>query len=168
MFLGEVSGVLFSPFNRKSFNGVHGFLFQSRILQSVHIKAWVTTKMSQTTSQDRVTRSRAEISLEVTFATLVCLTSVIGNVLVVYVVNKYSEMQTITNILIRNLALTDIIMATLNMPFWITSLYAGKWNLSQEWCEVSATVHHTIVMASLLTMCLIALNRYKRQAILVY
>ena len=162
MFLGEVSGVLFSPFNRKSFNGVHGFLFQSRILQSVHIKAWVTTKMSQTTSQDRVTRSRAEISLEVTFATLVCLTSVIGNVLVVYVVNKYSEMQTITNILIRNLALTDIIMATLNMPFWITSLYAGKWNLSQEWCEVSATVHHTIVMASLLTMCLIALNRYMK------
>ena len=39
MFLGEVSSVLFSPFNRKSFNGVHGFLFQSRILQSVHIKA---------------------------------------------------------------------------------------------------------------------------------
>ena len=100
------------------------------------------TRMSHTMTQDPLNRLRAEIVLEVTFAILVCLASVIGNVLVVYVVNKYSEMQTITNILIHNLALTDIIMATLNMPFWITSLYSGKWILSQEWCEVSATVQH--------------------------
>ena len=67
------------------------------------------TRMSHTMSQDPLNRLRAEIVLEVTFAILVCLASVIGNVLVVYVVNKYSEMQTITNILIHNLALTDII-----------------------------------------------------------
>ena len=73
--------------------------------------------MSQTIFQDPLYRSRAEIILEVTFAILVCLASVLGNVQVVYVVNKYSEMQTIPNFLIRNLALTDIIMATLNMPF---------------------------------------------------
>ena len=110
------------------------------------------TRMSHTMSQDPLNRLRAEIVLEVTFAILVCLASVIGNVLVVYVVNKYSEMQTITNILIHNLALTDIIMATLNMPFWITSLYSGKWILSQEWCEVSATVQHTMGLATSLIM----------------
>ena len=86
--------------------------------------------MSQNISQDLLYRSKAESVLEVTFAILVCLASVFGNVLVVYVLNKYSGMQTINNDLIHNLALTDIIMATLNMPFWITSLYAGKWNLS--------------------------------------
>ena len=118
--------------------------------------------MSPTISQDPLKRSRAEVILEVTFAILVCLASVLGNVLVVYVIHKYSEMQTITNVLIHNLALTDIIMATLNMPFWITSLFTGKWSFSQEWCEISASIHHTMVLASLLTMGLIALNRYMK------
>ena len=118
--------------------------------------------MSPTISQDPLHRSSAEVILEVTFAILVCLASVLGNVLVVYVIHKYSEMQTITNVLIQNLALTDIIMATLNMPFWITSLFTGRWNFSQEWCEISALIHHTMVLASLLTMGLIALNRYMK------
>ena len=116
--------------------------------------------MSQKISQDPLYRSKAESVLEVTFAILVCLASVFGNVLVVYVLNKYSGMQTITNVLIHNLALTDIIMATLNMPFWITSLYSGKWNLSHEWCEVSASAQLTMVLSSLFIMGLIALNRY--------
>ena len=118
--------------------------------------------MSPTISQDPLNRSRAEVILEVTFAILVCLASVLGNVLVVYVIHKYSEMQTITNVLIHNLALTDIIMATLNMPFWITSLFTGRWNFSQEWCEISALIHHTMGLASLLTLGLIALNRYMK------
>ncbi|XP_022785226.1 melatonin receptor type 1A-like [Stylophora pistillata] len=46
------------------------------------------------------------------------------------------------------------------MPFWIMSLYKGKWNLSQKWCEVSASVLDTLGLASILTMSLIALNRY--------
>ena len=115
---------------------------------------------SQTISQDSPNRSRGDIVLEVTFAILVCLASVLGNVLVVYVINRYSEMQTITNIFIHNLALTDVLMATLSMPFWITSLYTGKWNLGQEWCEFSASVQQTMGLASLLNLGLIALNRY--------
>ena len=118
--------------------------------------------MSPTISQDPLNRSRAEVILEVTFAILVCLASVLGNVLVVYVIHKYSEMQTITNVLIHNLALTDIIMATLNMPFWITSLFSGKWNFSQEWCDVSALLHHTMILASVFILGLIALNRYMK------
>lgn len=49
------------------------------------------TKMSQR-------RSRAEISLEVVLVILVCVGSIFGNVLVFYVINKYSAMQTATNI----------------------------------------------------------------------
>ena len=41
------------------------------------------TRMSHTMSQDPLNRLGAEIVLEVTFAILVCLASVIGNVLVV-------------------------------------------------------------------------------------
>ncbi|XP_022801371.1 visual pigment-like receptor peropsin [Stylophora pistillata] len=117
--------------------------------------------MSETTSQDPgLSRSRAEITLKVTSAILLCLAALLGNVLVVYVINKYSEMQTITNIFIQNLALTDILMATLTMPLWVASLYTGTWNMSHEWCEVTAIVQVTMAFASVLNMGLIALNRY--------
>ena len=88
-----------------------------------------------------------------------CLASILGNVLVIYVIKRYSELQTTTNIFIHNLALTDVFVATLNMPFWITSLYTRKWNLSQEWCEVSASLQHTMGSSSLFIMGLIAMNR---------
>lgn len=116
--------------------------------------------MFQATCPDPFGRSRAQISFEVAFAILISLASIVGNVLVIYVINKHSEMQTITNIFIQNLALTDIFMATLNMPFWAAGLYAGKWNFSQGWCDVSATMLLTLGWASMLNVGLIALNRY--------
>ncbi|XP_022791038.1 melatonin receptor type 1A-like [Stylophora pistillata] len=93
---------------------------------------------------------------------LPCFASIFGNVLVVYVINKYSWMQIVTNICIYNLALTDISMATRKMPFWVVSLYTGIWNLSKEWCEVSALIQGVMGMASILNMGLIAPNRYMR------
>ncbi|XP_022801369.1 visual pigment-like receptor peropsin [Stylophora pistillata] len=112
--------------------------------------------MSETTSQNP-SLSR---SLEVTFAILLCLAALLGNVLVIYVITKYSEMQTITNIFIHNLALADIFMATLIMPLWTANLYTGTWNFSQEWCDVTATIQFIMGAASMLNMGLIALNRY--------
>ncbi|XP_022805393.1 G-protein coupled receptor 161-like [Stylophora pistillata] len=46
------------------------------------------------------------------------------------------------------------------MPFWAAGLYAGKWNFSQGWCDVSATMLLTLGWASMLNVGLIALNRY--------
>ena len=120
--------------------------------------AWITDK----DVSNNFPRSPVSLENRNCFGSNFCLASVLGNVLVVYVVNKYSVMQTITNILIRNLALTDIIMATLIMPFWITNLYSGKWNLSQEWCEVSSSAQFIMALASLFIMGLIALNRYMK------
>ena len=116
--------------------------------------------MSQSTSQDPLGRSRAEIGVEVTLAVLICLTSTLGNLLVVYVIHKDSRLKNITNIFIHNLALTDISMATLHMPFWVVSMHTGTWNFGEKWCEVSASIQFTLGMASILNMGLIALNRY--------
>lgn len=117
---------------------------------------------SQSTSQDPLGRSRAEIGVEVTLTTLVCLASTLGNLLVVYVINKDIRLKSVIIIFIQNLALTDISMATLHMLFWVVSVYTGTWNFSESWCEVSASIQFTLGMASILNMGLIALNRYIR------
>ena len=116
--------------------------------------------VSQSISQDPLGRSRAEIGVEVTLAVLICLTSTLGNLLVVYVIHKDSRLKSITNIFIHNLALTDISMATLHMPFWVVSVYTGTWNFDEKWCEVSASIQITLGTSSILNMGLIALNRY--------
>ena len=108
---------------------------------------------------DPLGRSRAEIGFEVSLAILFCLACLPGNLLVIYVINKDSRLKSITTIFIHNLALTDISMATLYMPFWIVSLYTGSWNFSQQWCEISALIQCTMGIASILNMGVIALNR---------
>ena len=50
-----------------------------------------------------------------------------GNVLVVTAINFDPKLNTITNMLIQNLAFTDICMASLHMPFWssVSAMDAG-------------------------------------------
>ena len=117
---------------------------------------------SYSIAKDPLGRSRAEIGFEVSLAILFCLACLPGNLLVIYVINKDSRLKSITTIFIHNLALTDISMATLHMPFWIVSLYTGSWNFSQQWCEISALTQFTMGIASILNMGVIALNRYIR------
>ena len=95
-------------------------------------------------------------------AILICLISFLDNFLVVYVVHRDSRLKSLTNVFVQNLALTDISMATLHMPFWVISLYTGTWIFSERWCEIQAVINCTLGVASILNMGLIAFNRYIR------
>lgn len=117
---------------------------------------------TEPSSHEPLGRSSSEISLEVALAILICVTSILDNLLVVYVVNNDSRLKNVTNMFIHNLALTDISMATLLMPFWIISLHKGAWVFSGKWCELSAAIMSTFGLASFLNMGLIAFNRYIR------
>ena len=113
-------------------------------------------------SHDPLGRSHSEIGLVVALSILISLTSFLGNFLVAYVVHRDSRLKSLTNIFIQNLALTDIAMALLIMPYWVISLYKGTWIFSERWCEIQGVIHTTLGTASILTMGLIAFNRYFR------
>ena len=117
---------------------------------------------SESSSRDPLGRPSAQIGIEVTVAILICLASTLGNLLVVYVINRDSRLKSVTNIFIHNLALTDLSMAMLHIPFWVVSECTGTWIFSETWCEVSASIQFTLGIASILNMGLIALNRYIR------
>ena len=113
-------------------------------------------------SHDPLGRSHSEIGLVVALSILISLTSFLGNFLVVYVVHRDSRLKSLTNIFIQNLALTDVAMAFLVMPYWVISLYTGTWIFSERWCEIQGVIQTTLGTASILTMGLIAFNRYFR------
>ena len=113
-------------------------------------------------SHDPLRHSRSEIGLEVALAILICFISFLDNFLVVYVVHKDSRLKSLTNVFIQNLALTDISMSTLHIPFWVISLYTGTWIFSERWCEIQAVINCTLGVVSILNMGLTAFNRYIR------
>ena len=119
---------------------------------------WQATETGSS-SHDPLGRSLSEIGLKVALSILSTLTSFLGNFLIVYV---DSRLKSWTNIFIQNLALTAIPTTSLRMPFWVISLYKGACIFSERWCEVQAVIEATLGITSILTMGLIAFNRFIR------
>lgn len=109
---------------------------------------------------DSLGRSDVQMGFEVFLAILICLTSFIGNSLVVYAIHRDARLNTITNLLIENLAFSDILMALLHMPFWIISLRYGRWVFGHVVCQIAGVTQLIFGIVSLLTMTAIAINRY--------
>lgn len=101
------------------------------------------------TSQESILtkRSDVQIAFEVFFAIAIQVATVVGNLLVVYAIHRRTRLNTVTNILIENLAWTDICMAVFHMPFWIVSLWYGRLLFDQRICQIAGStlvVRHSI------------------------
>lgn len=65
---------------------------------------------------------------------IVCIVGLLGNTLVIYVVLRFSKMQTVTNMYIVNLAIADECFLT-GIPFLITTMYLGHWPFGNAMCK---------------------------------
>ena len=72
------------------------------------------------------------------FYALVCLVGLCGNTLVIYVVLRYSKMQTVTYIYILMLAIADEIFL-LGIPFLITTMIQRNWVFGFHMCKIYYT-----------------------------
>lgn len=80
--------------------------------------------------------------------------------MVVIAIHSDQRLNNITNMLIENLAFTDIFMASLHMPFWIISLRYGRWVFGHAVCQLVGLTQLLFGICSLFTMTGIAFNRY--------
>ena len=101
-----------------------------------------------------------QIAFEVFFAIAIQIVSVVGNLLVVYAIHRRPRLNTVTNMLIENLAWTDICMAAFHMPFWIVSLWSGRLLFDHLICQIAGSTLLLFGTASLNTLAIIAMNRY--------
>lgn len=110
--------------------------------------------------EDPFGRSPLQVGIAVTIAVLICIACIIGNSLVVIAIHRTPRLNTITNMLVENLAWTDVSMATLHLPLWIASMYSGQWLLGHVACRFVGFFELVFGTASLQTMAGIAVNRY--------
>ncbi|KAK4474098.1 hypothetical protein MN116_003405 [Schistosoma mekongi] len=98
--------------------------------------------------------------LIITLYSFITLMGVTGNLLVVWVVLRVKLLQTITNIFIANLAVSDILMSLVATPFTPLSLYMSNWTLPEAVCKLLPTTMGVSVYVSTLTSMAIALDRF--------
>ncbi|XP_056589449.1 chemokine (C motif) receptor 1a, duplicate 1 [Triplophysa dalaica] len=92
------------------------------------------------------------------FFILVVVLSCIGNVLVLIVLVFYESLRSLTNILILNLAVSDLLF-TFGLPFW-ASYYIWGWTFGDVGCKAVKFVFYAGFYSSVLFLTLMTIQRY--------
>ncbi|KAG1957393.1 dopamine receptor D2b [Pimephales promelas] len=92
--------------------------------------------------------------------TLLIFLIVFGNVLVCMAVSREKALQTTTNYLIVSLAVADLLVATLVMPWVVYLEVVGEWRFSKIHCDIFVTLDVMMCTASILNLCAISIDRY--------
>ncbi|XP_010194177.1 D(3) dopamine receptor [Colius striatus] len=92
---------------------------------------------------------------------ILILAIIFGNVLVCLAVLRERTLQTTTNYLVVSLAVADLLVATLVMP-WVVYLEVtgGVWTFSRVCCDIFVTMDVMMCTASILNLCAISIDRY--------
>ncbi|KAM3838128.1 D(3) dopamine receptor [Diretmus argenteus] len=92
---------------------------------------------------------------------LLILAIIFGNVLVCMVVLRERSLQTTTNYLVVSLAVADLLVASLVMPWAVyLEVVGGAWIFSRLYCNIFVTLDVMMCTASILNLCAISIDRY--------
>ncbi|NXT08520.1 DRD3 protein, partial [Prunella fulvescens] len=92
---------------------------------------------------------------------ILILAIIFGNVLVCLAVLRERALQTTTNYLVVSLAVADLLVATLVMPWMVyLEVTGGVWTFSRICCDIFVTMDVMMCTASILNLCAISIDRY--------
>ncbi|RVE61981.1 hypothetical protein OJAV_G00176610 [Oryzias javanicus] len=92
------------------------------------------------------------------FFSIVFVLSLMGNILVLAILLKYENIRSVTNTLILNLAVSDLLFTT-SLPFWIYYDLHG-WTLGEPTCKLVNWVFYTGFCSSSILLVLMTVHRY--------
>uniref|UniRef100_A0A8C6PM68 Neuropeptide Y receptor type 2 n=1 Tax=Nothobranchius furzeri TaxID=105023 RepID=A0A8C6PM68_NOTFU len=101
-----------------------------------------------------------QVILILAYSTII-LFGVTGNSLVIYVVYKFKNLRTVTNFFIVNLAVADLLVNTLCLPFTLVYTLYDEWMFGQVLCFMLPFAQGMTVHVSTITLNIIALDRYR-------
>jgi 5-hydroxytryptamine receptor 1 len=92
--------------------------------------------------------------------TSIILLTVVGNILVILSVFTHKPLRIVQNFFIVSLAVADLTVALLVLPFSVAVQILGRWEFGIHMCKVWLTCDVLCCTASILNLCAIALDRY--------
>ncbi|XP_057624950.1 5-hydroxytryptamine receptor 1B [Chionomys nivalis] len=91
---------------------------------------------------------------------LITLATTLSNAFVIATVYRTRKLHTPANYLIASLAVTDLLVSILVMPISTMYTVTGRWTLGQVVCDFWLSSDITCCTASIMHLCVIALDRY--------
>lgn len=113
----------------------------------------------QITQSDFI-HNRLVQSLFIFVYSLIFIIGLFGNVLVCFVVFRNRLMQSVTNLFITNLAMSDILLCILAVPFTPTYTFLRRWIFGTVLCHLVPYAQGVSVYTSTLTLTAIAIDRF--------
>ncbi|XP_037329036.2 alpha-1D adrenergic receptor [Pungitius pungitius] len=86
--------------------------------------------------------------------------AILGNILVILSVVCNKHLQTVTNFFIVNLAMADLLLSLIVLPFSASLEVLGCWVFGRVFCNIWAAVDVLCCTASILSLCVISIDRY--------
>ncbi|XP_036398425.1 5-hydroxytryptamine receptor 1B [Megalops cyprinoides] len=100
-----------------------------------------------------------QTSLAVILSTITLATT-LSNAFVIATISQSRKLHTPANFLIGSLAVTDLLVSILVMPICVLYTVTHTWTLGQIICDIWLSSDITCCTASILHLCVIALDRY--------
>nr|4EJ4_A Chain A, Delta-type opioid receptor, Lysozyme chimera [synthetic construct] len=107
-------------------------------------------------------RSASSLALAIAITALysaVCAVGLLGNVLVMFGIVRYTKLKTATNIYIFNLALADA-LATSTLPFQSAKYLMETWPFGELLCKAVLSIDYYNMFTSIFTLTMMSVDRY--------
>lgn len=94
------------------------------------------------------------------FMSFLIILTLVGNMYVVMAIFIYKPLRSVQNFFIISLSVADMAVAILVMPFHISNILVNEWIYGFAFCDLWLTFDILLCTASILNICVIALDRY--------
>ncbi|XP_014678717.1 PREDICTED: 5-hydroxytryptamine receptor 1D-like [Priapulus caudatus] len=99
-------------------------------------------------------------ALIVAVLSLIIVSAVVGNVLVIVAVGVNKRLRTVTNCFVVSLAFADLLVSTTVAPFAIAAEVTSQWTFGRVVCDIYTSLDVLLCTASILNLCCISVDRY--------
>ncbi|XP_029932089.1 neuropeptide Y receptor Y2, like [Myripristis murdjan] len=110
--------------------------------------------------EDSIKLLSVQVVVILAYSTIIVL-GVLGNSLVIYVIYRFKTLRTVTNFFIANLAVADLLVNTLCLPFTLVYTLLGEWKFGSALCFLLPYAQGLAVHVSTVTLNVIALDRHR-------
>ncbi|XP_032047162.1 substance-K receptor isoform X1 [Aythya fuligula] len=112
------------------------------------------------TAVTQFTQPGWQIALWAITYSFIVITSIVGNITVIWIILAHRRMRTATNYFIVNLALSDLLMSAFNTIFNFIYASHNVWYFGKEFCRFQNWFPITAMFVSIYSMTAVAAERY--------